>query len=141
MERIRSKDYATYCATHPSPIEMGIRLMKSKPSLPVEDRSNPSKTIAFSGSEEDLDRFRSFISREVSDSDCWNWIGQVRSTGYPRYWNGVETVAAHRWAYAIRFGEVPATMEIHHKCMNRRCVNPDHLECVTPEQHKAIHRN
>ncbi|MGW1814203.1 HNH endonuclease [Streptomyces sp. NPDC002125] len=42
------------------------------------------------------------------------------------------TERAHRWSYAYLRCEIPAGLEIDHLCRNRGCVNPWHLEPVTP---------
>lgn len=40
-------------------------------------------------------------------------------------------LSAHRVAYELTRGPIPAGMEIDHLCRVRSCVNPDHLEAVT----------
>jgi HNH endonuclease len=65
---------------------------------------------------------------------CWLWAGSVKPNGYgiisagPR---GSSPLQAHRVAFALHFGEAGEGLVIHHRCLNRRCVNPDHLEAVT----------
>jgi hypothetical protein len=41
---------------------------------------------------------------------------------------------AHRWSYEHFVGPIPEGLHIDHLCRVRRCVNPDHLEPVTPKE-------
>lgn len=41
--------------------------------------------------------------------------------------NGVCS-GAHRFSYIIHFGPIPDGYEVNHKCHNKPCVRPDHLE-------------
>lgn len=61
---------------------------------------------------------------------CWLWLG-TGSGGYGAFrWMG-KMRQAHRLAYELLVGPVPADRELDHLCRVRRCVNPDHLEPVT----------
>ena len=69
-------------------------------------------------------------SVNVDENDCWNWKLALNSRGYGlchrRDWRGL----AHRFSYTHLVGDVPEGKEIDHLCMNKACVNPDHLEAV-----------
>lgn len=67
-----------------------------------------------------------------SPNDCWEWQGCISAqTGYgKKTWFGKD-ISAHRWLYQMLFGPIPDNMVINHKCSNRKCVNPHHLEVVT----------
>ena len=45
-----------------------------------------------------------------------------------------QTVAVHLVMYTLCFGYIPSKKQIDHKCNNRLCCNPNHLEMVTPKQ-------
>jgi len=64
--------------------------------------------------------------------ECWEWQGGVLSNGYGRCQSVEYGVLAHRVSYQIFVGPIPAGLTIDHLCRNRRCINPDHLEAVTP---------
>ncbi len=72
------------------------------------------------------------------ETPCWLWTGadsgNGRGGGYPRMKLNSRTVAVHIVSFVNVHGYVPANKQIDHRCRNRRCVNPDHLEMVTPKR-------
>jgi hypothetical protein len=67
-------------------------------------------------------------------SGCWAWNGTVAYDGYGRLPSGRRgvTFPAHRVAYEYAKGPIPDGMQIDHLCRVKCCINPDHLEAVTP---------
>jgi hypothetical protein len=82
-----------------------------------------------------------FSSRHVTDANtgCWLWTGAVnRRTGYGHIGGRRgENHMAHRVAYEMHIGPIPAGLQIDHLCRVRRCVNPAHLEPVTVVENLA----
>lgn len=65
-------------------------------------------------------------------SECWNWTGALNRKGYATTSNGHGGSAlGHRFVYEALVGPVPDGLTLDHLCLNKRCVNPDHLEPVT----------
>jgi hypothetical protein len=83
----------------------------------------PEKTL--------IERFEEKI--EPGPDGCWNWTGALVPCGYGQKWDGTRVVPAHRWSYEYHIGPIPEGLHIDHLCRNRRCVNPWHLEPVTPQ--------
>jgi hypothetical protein len=69
------------------------------------------------------------------ETPCWLWTmadsGNGRGGGYPRIKLNNRTCAAHKVSFVNAHGYVPGNKQIDHKCRNRLCVNPDHLEMVS----------
>lgn len=62
----------------------------------------------------------------LSDS-CWIWTEKRHPCGY----GVVSKVLAHRLAYQMFRGPIPAGLQLDHVCRQRGCVNPAHLRPVT----------
>ena len=77
-----------------------------------------------------------------SEEGCWLWQGTRRKTpgaeygfvtfSVPTPW-GKATLwrMAHRVAYALTHGPIPAALEVRHSCDTPPCVRPDHLSTGT----------
>lgn len=68
------------------------------------------------------------------NTGCWLWTGALGGGGYGAIGAGGKRGGrrtAHRVAYELYRGPIPAGLELDHLCRTRCCVNPWHLEPVT----------
>jgi hypothetical protein len=74
------------------------------------------------------------LKRIDKSGPCWLWLGGKNTKGYGTIrWNGLNT-SPHRVIYELLVGPIPQGMEIDHLCLVKACVNPEHLEVVTPAE-------
>lgn len=77
---------------------------------------------------------------ELSKSGCWEWTSVLNWKGYGRFSvsdkGRYKQDSAHRVSYAIHIGKIPKGLTVHHKCHNRKCVNPKHLELKTNDENR-----
>lgn len=109
-----------YCAVH------NARFRRS--------HGDPLKTVRTTTSD-------SFWSRvdKAGEGGCWLWTGTVYKTGYGGLATRLRLTPggsrlAHRAAYQLLVGPIPEGLHLDHLCRVRRCVNPAHLEPVTPKE-------
>lgn len=73
------------------------------------------------------------LRKNNSEDECWVWTGAVWGK-YGTARIGVKAYAAHKLAYTYWIGAVPPGKQLDHLCRNTLCVNPKHLEPVTPKE-------
>ena len=86
--------------------------------------------------EKDKTRFWGNVEKGQGKNDCWNWQGSTLR-GYGKFYANGQIYIAHRFAWVLENGEIETGKEIHHRCLNRRCVNPGHLELLTHAENMA----
>lgn len=76
------------------------------------------------------------------NTGCWEWqggnSGTGRGGGYGRISIDGETMATHIVMWCNFCGIIPRKKQIDHKCNNRICCNPDHLQMVTHKQNQKL---
>jgi hypothetical protein len=154
-----SMHYARW-RTYGDPLHETRRYIKQRETCEVENCGEPPKTYSlcakhlsrFRRSGQTTDprqrRFWAQVDRRGED-ECWEWTGRVQPNGYGNFGvNGTRLV--HRIAYQWLVGPIPDGLVLDHlchtrdascadnaHCPHRRCVNPAHLEPVTPRENIA----
>lgn len=81
---------------------------------------------------DDIARFWSHVDKT---ENCWLWTGSHGLYGVFRIGGrDGHNIGAHRYAYELLVGPIPGGMQLDHLCRVKLCVNPDHLEVVTPRE-------
>ena len=78
-----------------------------------------------------IERFWKRVRKLGGEDACWLWGGSIDNKGYGRLNFKGRSLRAHRVSYELHKGRIPAALVLDHRCRNRWCVNPKHLEPVT----------
>lgn len=71
------------------------------------------------------------VDRSGGPGTCWPWQGYLHPSGYGRVYAEGRAYQAHVLVYRLLVGPIPAGLELDHRCRNKQCCNPAHLEPVT----------
>lgn len=90
-----------------------------------------------------------FWAQVRRDEACWEWQAARNSGGYGwfRFGPSRTSTGAHRVAYELVNGPIPAGLGVLHRCDNPPCCNPAHLflgtnqDNVTDKVNKGRHPN
>lgn len=70
--------------------------------------------------------------------NCWIWEGRLttnpRGGGYGHTDYRGRKQYVHRIVYEALVGPIPQGLTLDHRCTNKACCNPDHLEPVTVQE-------
>jgi hypothetical protein len=80
------------------------------------------------------------VNYVVTETGCWEWIASKDLGGYGRLTYRHTRWPAHRLSYVLATGEDPGEKPVHHRCENKACINPQHLEAVDQGAHFNGHR-
>jgi len=69
-----------------------------------------------------------------SESECWIWKGPINRKGYGNVQVCGVKRNAHRAVYLECGLSIPDGYHLDHICRNKLCVNPAHMEPVTPRE-------
>lgn len=96
---------------------------------------DPAETLIAQGEE---DAFQRYTSR--TETGCLEWTGTILDSGYGQVVVDNEKWRAHRLAWFRVNGSIPEDKVVNHKCFNKRCVEPEHLNLASLSENGTYRR-
>lgn len=82
-----------------------------------------------------------FWAKAQKSDDCWAWTANRNRRGYGKFCLNKRQEPAHRVAYTLTYGDIPAGLWVLHHCDNPSCVRPDHLYLGTHQDNMQDRHN
>ena len=82
---------------------------------------------------EELEKLVHRFTAKIVKENCWKWESALNK-GYGVFSIKNKTKQAHRLSFELFSGRIPKGLQLDHLCRNPKCVNPSHLEPVTPKE-------
>lgn len=127
MKDGRPATHGEYCGAHYA------RVMRGQ-SLDTPLRSGPMR-LTWDSPE---DALSTLMNHTTEEGECLFWKGSATSSNYGHCTISGQQIVVHRVVYALtNQKDVSSIAQVHHKCANRKCINPDHLQEVTDRENMA----
>lgn len=116
--------------------EMHHQMVKAKMAQLAKSKRSPMRRAYEDGDMPGLLEAIKASSR-VTETGCWEWGRQKDKSGYAKVRWGNKGHAVHRLAALAKYGQPESEPVVHHKCANRACCNPDHLQPISQRENMA----
>jgi len=76
-------------------------------------------------------------SEPEPNTGCWLWTDAMTGVEYGSVRVAGRALSAHVLVVTLGGRTIPPGWEVDHRCGQRLCINPDHLDVVSPRENKV----